>query len=930
MYRNIEVFKPVSDAQNKAYRTTFRVYKQPILWFGLVMLVMLWFGISYQIRSSFDNTEKAAHQNLKNYARVFEEHVVRTVAELDKALLIARAKFLQTYEKDGYEQAIGQRLPNPQLLSDTSFQLAMIDRDGLLRATTIGAHPPKRIDLKDRVHFQVHKTNRPDTPYISKPVLGRRSGRWSVQLTRRVSAPDGSFQGVVVASMNPAHFTDFYGAIKLIGNTTVMFAGTDGFLRVTTGAEKLKLGANIKNLPIMTSGPIKDGLRVGDLDGSGVTQLYAIKTIPGQPLFVAVGVPLSEVYSTPERDTYRFVIAGALASLLIIVAMWGGINHHRKIEKARLRIIESKAHATETAQQLGLILESMAQGLAVFGPDRQMKVVNQKFMQLLELEPDEIEKLQDIDSLVTFLEARGEYTDVEELERKRLRAQLIAAPKGQLAEYLERTRPNGTVLAIETRSMDDGGFVRTFTDITEQRQSEKRIVHLASYDHLTGLANRARFYEHLEKAYADLDEATPFALLFLDLDHFKAANDTNGHEYGDMLLRATAARLQKLARSSDLVARLGGDEFAILVHGMSNAAVMSVRANYIIEELRRPYVIDGRTTVATASIGGAMAPEDATGPEELLKNADLALYEAKAAGRNCFRAFDQDMARLVKERRELEQELSFAVARGQLEAYYQPLVDINKGTTKGFEALLRWKHSTRGLVSPVEFIAVAEESGLIVEIGEWVLHEACRQAMTWPGNVYVSVNLSPVQFHDPHLVDKVIAALDSSGLSSSRLELEITETAMLKNDEETISKLNELHAIGVRLAMDDFGTGYSSLSYLQRITFDTIKIDQSFVTDLDAHGESEAIIRSIISLARCLGSSTTAEGVETAEQLRLLSDLGCDVAQGFLFSRPQPACELMPYLDVDDADALDGGENEFCENDEALNNAVRFHKHETT
>jgi diguanylate cyclase (GGDEF)-like protein/PAS domain S-box-containing protein len=436
---------------------------------------------------------------------------------------------------------------------------------------------------------------------------------------------------------------------------------------------------------------------------------------------------------------------------------------------------------------------------------------------------------------------------------------------------------------------DDGAplyILGVVEDVTERRRADERIARLASYDALTDLPNRMLFRQRLDEALKWVRKGDRVAVLYLDLDFFKHVNDSLGHPVGDELLKSVAQRLRGCVKHGDTVARLGGDEFAIVQVGIADPADTTALASRIFEALRLPYDLDGHQLVADASIGIAIAPDDGREPDQLLKNADLALYGAKADGRGTYRFFEADMDARMKARRALEEDLRKALVRGEFELYYQPLLDLRTDRVSTCEALIRWNHPVRGLISPTEFIPLAEETGLVVPIGEWVLRQACADAAQWPRDVRVAVNLSAVQFKLPALSEIVIGALASAGLEPRRLELEITESVLMQNSAAVSTTLRELHALGVRFAMDDFGTGYSSLSYLRSFPLDKIKIDRSFVSDLTDAESSSSIVRAIVGIASSLRMTTAAEGVETAEQLAALRAAGCNEIQGFLFSRP--------------------------------------------
>jgi diguanylate cyclase (GGDEF)-like protein len=402
--------------------------------------------------------------------------------------------------------------------------------------------------------------------------------------------------------------------------------------------------------------------------------------------------------------------------------------------------------------------------------------------------------------------------------------------------------------------------------------------------------------ERLEYELKRVKRGEGLAVLCLDLDNFKSVNDTLGHPIGDELLKVVADRLRSCIRDSDTIARLGGDEFAIIMTAVDDPRAAVALAKRIRESITQPYHLDGHQLLTDISIGISLAPVDAGEPDLILKNADMALYGAKADGRGTYRFFEPEMDARMKVRRELEMDLRKALANAEFELHYQPLVNLETNAVTGFEALLRWQHPVRGLISPADFIPIAEEIGIIVPVGEWVLRQACQEAVSWPGDVKVAVNLSPVQLKNKNFVELVINVLANSGLPADRLQLEITETVLMQNTFNTLATLQKLRALGVQIALDDFGTGYSSLSYLRSFPFDKIKIDRSFVQDLSNSKEPLAIVHAVAGLAKSLNMVSTAEGVETKQQRDALQSLGCVEMQGYLFSRPRPAGEVAEVL----------------------------------
>lgn len=459
----------------------------------------------------------------------------------------------------------------------------------------------------------------------------------------------------------------------------------------------------------------------------------------------------------------------------------------------------------------------------------------------------------------------------------------------------------GRVIAVKKLIVRDSAgapqfIVGVIEDVTDRKQSEERIARLAHYDALTGLPNRVFFREQLDQALKRVRRGEKLAVLFLDLDKFKEVNDTLGHQGGDELLKTVAGRLQSCVRETDIVARLGGDEFAIVQSQVPDATAVIELAERIHGVLRQFCELAGNRFSMDASIGIAMAPQDGTEADQLLKNADLAMYGAKADGRATYRFFEADMDAAMKARRALEFDLRQAIMCGEFELHYQPLVNIRERKVAGCEALMRWRHPKRGMVSPGEFIPVAEDAGIVNQLGEWALRTACLEAAHWRDDIIVTVNVSSVQFKNDSLVQLVIDALAESGLQPRRLELEITESLLLQDNEITMRVLRRIKDLGVRISMDDFGTGYSSLNYLRRFPFDKVKIDKSFIEHIADDASSLAIVQAVISIAKSRDIATTAEGVETKEQLELLRALGCTEMQGYLFSEPKPAAELSHML----------------------------------
>ena len=462
--------------------------------------------------------------------------------------------------------------------------------------------------------------------------------------------------------------------------------------------------------------------------------------------------------------------------------------------------------------------------------------------------------------------------------------------------YITSTR-----IGIRDESGEPRYLINVVEDVTERRTADEKIAHMAHYDALTDLPNRALFREQIERELEKVGGGGQFALLYIDIDEFKGINDSLGHHVGDELLKGIAARIRGCLGQGDLIARLGGDEFAVIQTGIESSGDVVSFVTRIFEAIRRPYHCFGHQLSTDASIGIAMAPQDGTDLDQLIKNADLAMYGAKAEGRRTHRFFEPEMDASAKARLSLEQDLRQALVNGGFEIHYQPLVDLRTNEVTGCEALLRWRHPERGMVSPAEFIPIAEDTGLINELGDWVLRMACNEAATWPAHVRVAVNVSPVQLKCETLALRIAGALADSGLAPCRLELEITEAVLIRDDEAALSILHQLRAIGVRIALDDFGTGYSSLSYLKRFPFDKIKIDRCFVADIAETSGAPVIVQAVVNIAAASNMTTVAEGVETEAQREMLRALGCTEMQGYLFSKPKPAAEVRKLFGPNDA-----------------------------
>ena len=539
--------------------------------------------------------------------------------------------------------------------------------------------------------------------------------------------------------------------------------------------------------------------------------------------------------------------------------------------------------------QFDTAINNMSQGLCFFDAAHRLIVCNDRYIEMYDLPPDRVGPGTSLTEIVDMRFEAGSFPAMSRDEYLHWRKNVAVSAKP--TESIVELR-NGRTFKIRHRPMPDFGWVATHEDITEQRRSEIKIEHMAHHDSLTDLANRVLLNERLEHAIGRINGEEMVAVHHLDLDQFKAVNDTFGHPAGDKLLKIVADRLRGLVRGTDTIARMGGDEFVIVQSPIADPTDATSLAQRVIKLMGEPYDIDGQQAIIGASVGIAVGPGDGLSADKLLRNADLALYRAKGDGRGTFRFFEPTMDLQMQTRRIMEQDLRKALPAGEFELYYQPVINVASNEISGFEALIRWNHPKRGIVAPGTFIPLAEEIGFIVPIGEWVIRQACATAARWPEDIRIAVNISAVQFRNPGLMQVIIGALAASGLHPTRLEIEITETVLLQDKETTLAVLHQLRELGVRIAMDDFGTGYSSLTYLQCFPFDKIKIDRSFVQDITENAGSLNIVRAVAALANGMGMTATAEGVETREQLDSIASEGCTEMQGFLFSQPLPVQEI--------------------------------------
>ena len=756
-----------------------------------------------------------------------------------------------------------------------AYAISLINADGRLFNFS-GSWPVPDIDVADREFFSALKSDPRLTSYVSLPWHNRTDGAWTLFLARKVVAANGEFLGLVLGAIELSYFEKLFDSVSLSEGSSITLFRSDGALLTRFPQIESVIG---KTYGFSVNAVLGDGNSgtarfIGEIGGKD--RLLAAHRLAHFPVVLSVAEDASAALALWQKETVTLLGAGVLA-VLTIGFMIFLIVRQLALEKQRL----------DTA------INNMSQGLVLFDAAERLVVCNDLYIEMYGLSREIVKPGC---SFLEILRCRAEVGDFLHREPEEYRADQRAAMALGKVTTLILEGAEGREVLVTTSPMDDGGWVATHEDITERRRIEAKIAYMAQHDALTDLPNRLQLYEHLRQMLARPKRGEHVAVFCLDLDRFKDVNDAHGHSVGDLLLKSVAGRLRQCIRDADMVARLGGDEFAIVQAGASQPTDATSLASRLIEVIGAPYEIGGRQVTVDLSIGISLAPGDGLDPDQLLKNADMALYRAKSDGHGLYRFFEPEMDARMQARRRLEIDLRKAIANGEFELFYQPLVDMKTEYVTGFEALIRWRHPERGMIPPHDFITVAEETGLIVPIGDWVLRRACAEAATWPSGVKIAVNLSPIQFKSKRLLQTVVSALAASGLSPNRLELEITESVLLQDGDATLAILHELRGLGVRISMDDFGTGYSSLSYLRKFPFDKIKIDRSFIVDMSDHNDSLAIVRAVIAMGSGLGIATTAEGVETAEQFKQLKLEGCTEVQGYLFSPPRPAAEVKGLL----------------------------------
>lgn len=745
--------------------------------------------------------------------------------------------------------------------------------------------PVPDVNISNRRYFTEFTSGESTPEVIVEPAMSRVTGNWTTIFGRKIVGRNGEIIGFASRGVEPSHFEDFVASLALNSDTSVSMIHRDGTIIARYPREENVIGRNVANAPAFRRALALNGNISGRFQStvSADDRVGAVRSLTHFPILIVATTKTSTALGDWWAQTKLQFYAAVLAVVVVIFTIFLIVRQLRRQHDAAQRKLSEKSQHLDTA------VNNMTQGLLLFDASGHLVICNQRYIDMFGVSPDIVKPGCHLIDLMKHRRAIGSFEgDVEAYCARFLN------PIDEVTDTVITT-PDGRNIRLIYKRSPDGGWATTLEDVTERRRVQARIEHLAHYDALTNLPNRTLFQRHAEGLLLEAEDVE-FAILYIDIDQFKRINDTLGHLVGDEFLKGVAERLRESIGPEDFIARLGGDEFAIVQHGVISDDDVSALVERIYCALRTPFDCHGHRLSSDASIGIAIAPRHGSDLFGLLKSADLAMYAAKAAGRRTHRFFEPSMERQATLRRELEADLRIALVEGGFELHYQPLVDLRSNAVTGCEALVRWHHPVRGMISPAEFIPVAEETGLIEEIGQWVLRTACAEAAGWPAHVRVAVNVSPIQFKSETLSLKVAAALAETGLDPRRLELEITEAVLIADDDAALVALNQLRALGVHIALDDFGTGYSSLQYLQRFPFDKIKIDRSFVKEVTRNSGSASIIRAVVGIAADRNMITTAEGVETEQQRDNVQMLGCTQMQGYLFSKPRPAHEIREML----------------------------------
>jgi diguanylate cyclase (GGDEF)-like protein len=845
---------------------------------GALLIAAIAVGTTTMVSGFRERALKDSERELENTVLLLARHFDQQFEEFEvvqKELLTYMRSIgitsTEAFKRQMSSQDMREILKNKSNGSPDVAGVNIFDSEGMLINSSTWPRPA--VDVADRAYFKAAKLHPASTQASIELVRSRLAGNgWTALISRTITGPNGEFFGLVTRGIATASFEKFFARLALGNDAVISMFHRDGTMLARYPHLDDLIGQNFAKgqfFEVLANADHGSARKKSIVDGRD--RLGSIRQLDNFPIVIVATTSVSGALADWRGQT-RLLIGVAGLSVLVIVVMMFLIIRQLSLQHHRL----------------GIAVNNMTQSLLLFDSAHRLIICNQRYIEMFRLSPELVKPGCSFRNLIALRKAAGSFSgDIDEYCSSVLRNVALGEVTINVVE-----NSDGRSIQIVNHPLADGGWVTTLEDVTERKRVDERITHLAHFDALTDLPNRVLLQERLEGALARIVDGEQVALLYIDIDEFKSVNDSLGHRIGDELLKSVAASLRGCLDETGIVARLGGDEFAIVQTSVKRLEDIAVLVTRIYQSIRQPRECLGHLLTTDASIGIALASRDSIDMEQLLTNADLAMYSAKTAGRRTYRFFEPEMDVRMKARHSLEVDLRQAIIDGGFEVYYQPIIDLQSNRISGCEALLRWHHPQRGMISPAEFIPVAEETGLINQLGEWVLTTACVEAATWPDNIKIAVNVSPVQFRSGTLALKVVAALARSGLSAGRLELEITEAVLIRDDEAALAILHQFRTLGVRIALDDFGTGYSSLSYLQRFPFDKIKIDRCFINDIAEPGGAPCIVQAVVSIATTRHITTTAEGVETEGQREMLRELGCTEMQGYLFSPAKPAAEL--------------------------------------
>ena len=858
--------------------------------FAAILLVVIWVVTLRTVANDREAAHLAARASSQEMIDTYEAQAARNLGSIDQTLKVLK----YSVELNGAAGALPALNRQGLLPSGLVFVVMVVDRDGRIVASN---PPPGGASVASQPFFRFHQHSRADTPYVSQATTDEANPDWHIHFSRRLNDAAGGFAGAVVVTVDPAYFTSGYERSRMGEHGALGLFGSDGVFRA------LRVGDNVawgSGAPAASD----DSGTLAPSAWDGRHRYTSVRRLHGFSLTAIVGLAESEQMAAFEqqRRNYLWLAGSGSAALVLVVALvcvlsWQMTKTRRRIR----RFQETYAAASEASVDAFFVMRSICDDKGTI-VDFVIEATNTRAEKMSGMSKQKLHG-QKLCVVMPSYRNNGIFDDLVK----------VAILGGVHEAEWQSSHP-----AIDQRWLHrqvvpvEGGVVAIVRDITERKLAEERIRHMAHHDELTGLPNRSLIRDRLDQAIRHARRnGRCVAVAFIDLDGFKLVNDGLGHNAGDELLKVVGARMAGCMQRDDMLGRFGGDEFVIILADQPDDP-MAVAP--VLEKIRQavnePILLDNQEVQVGCSMGVVMYPRDGDDPNTLMMNADAAMYRAKELGKNAFQFYAREMNASVEEKLVLLEGLRNALECRQFSLLYQPKVDLRSGRIFGVEALIRWQHPEHGMVSPARFIALAEESGLIIPIGDWVLQTACRQASAWCDaglpRVAMSVNVSPRQFEEKRLVERVAHALHDSGLPAGALEIEVTEGLIMRDLAQSVGKMGELKAMGVNLSIDDFGTGYSSLSALKSFPISTLKIDKSFVSDLADNPGDQAIALAVISLGHRLNLRVLAEGVETEQQRRFLLDNDCDEMQGYLFSRPLPPDEVEALLRRQAAEALAG------------------------